>query len=136
MKVLQFPKLCRLVRRSIASRMKQGACRDPVAAQYGVSVRWLGLFVALIIAGCASAPVSPHAPPPVEADNGAGLQLIAQILADACTARATDAILVEHATFLLKACHLNVHACLRKVCVRLGQPDEDDELQMARTGSR
>lgn len=41
MKVLQFPRLCALVRKSIARRMRAGACRDLVATQYGVSVRWL-----------------------------------------------------------------------------------------------
>lgn len=39
--VLQFPRLCALVRRSITRRMREGACRDLVAFQYGVSVRWL-----------------------------------------------------------------------------------------------
>lgn len=44
MRVLQFPRLTSLVRRSIARRMREGAPRALVAAQYGVSVRWLGMF--------------------------------------------------------------------------------------------
>jgi hypothetical protein len=39
--VLQFPLIRRLVRKSIARRLREGACRDLVAFQYGVPVRWL-----------------------------------------------------------------------------------------------
>jgi hypothetical protein len=41
MRVLYFPRLTSLVRLSMARRRKDGAPRELVAVQYGVSVRWL-----------------------------------------------------------------------------------------------
>lgn len=91
-----------------------------------VPLAWQAVALAfLFCCGCATAPVHEHD------DAAFGLAIIARVLADACTSRPTDAVLIEHATFLLQACHASPGRCLRRVCVRLGRGDDDEPFREA-----
>lgn len=79
------------------------------------------IALALLLCGCASAP-----PPPVaEFDPAAVYALVTRVLSDACTKRNADEFLIAHTDFLLKACHGSVTHCVRKVCNRLDEEDEE-----------
>jgi hypothetical protein len=81
------------------------------------------IALALLLLGCAHQPVPP--PPIAELDPAAVFALVTHVLSDACTKRQTDEFLIAHTDFLLKACRGSVTQCVRKVCIKLNEEDED-----------
>jgi hypothetical protein len=88
----------------------------------GADVKLLAL--AMLLAGCVTAPPPPPKP---ELDPAQVYALITHVLSDACTKRLTDEFLIEHTAFLLKTCRGPIQICLRKVCIKLSNEDDEEE---------